>query len=88
MAGGSSEAADSSPAVTEDDFGVSVADVGLRLRCAPRIDGDAPVVIDISCRSRVGVVSGIGDFARRFLGVVEDGGGADSGDDLLVRAGD
>ena len=54
---------------------------GLRLRCRPRIDGEAPVVMLICWRSRVGVVSGTGDFARRFPGVVD--GGTDNGDDQV-----
>jgi hypothetical protein len=63
-------------------LGTSEEDDGLRLRCRPRIDGEAPVVMVICWRSRVGVVSGTGDFARRLPGVAEDGG-ADNGDDLL-----
>lgn len=53
---------------------------GLRLRCRPRIDGEAAVVIVICCRSRVGVVSGIGDLTRRLPGVME-GVAADNDDD-------
>jgi hypothetical protein len=53
---------------------------GLRLRCSPRIDGEAPVVMLICWRSRVGVVSGTGDFARRLPGFAEEGG-TDNGDD-------
>lgn len=39
------------------------------------------------CLSLVGVVSGIGDLARRLPGVVEDGV-TDIDDDLVVRVGE
>lgn len=63
-------------------LGTSVEDDSLRLRRRPRIDGDAPFVMLIFWRSRVGVVSGTGDFARRLPGVVKEGG-TDNGDDLV-----
>lgn len=60
---------------------------GLRLRCSPRIDGEAPVVMLICWRSRVGVVSGVGDFTRRLPGVTEDGATV-NGDDFEDWLGD
>ena len=54
---------------------------GLWLHCRPRINGEAPVIMLICWWSRVGVVSGMGDFTRRLPGVKD--GGADNGDDLL-----
>src|SRR5882762_2795816 len=53
---------------------------GLWLRCRPRIDGEAAVVIVICCCSHVGVVSGIGDLTRRLPGIME-GVAADNDDD-------
>jgi len=41
----------------------------------------------ICWRSRVGVISGVGDFMRRLPGVVEDGA-TDNDDDLVDWIGD
>ena len=60
---------------------------GLRLRWSPRIEGEAPDVMMICCRSRVGVVSGAGDFTRRLPGVMEDGVTV-NGDDPMDWFGD
>jgi hypothetical protein len=74
--GSSSAAAVAAPARALE----ASVDDGLQLHCRPRIDGEAAVVMLICWRSRVGVVSGTGDFARRLPGFAEEGG-TDNGDD-------